>query len=731
MTPREELDFLKKKKKLKELEARALNTPQQEQPDTAVPRQQEQSDYGFGDEVKNAVTFGLSDKASNAGEWLAGQVTGNETPYADIASKRREAKSRYRDESPWLSTGASMAGGMANPLANIIQKYTTGAKIAGPGINKAMPRYLSPPGVMESIKGLGRGGLTKGLVRSPADKVIENMAMKEMMGRGAVVGTGIAGGQALGENIGEGLSPSELATRVSTGSGTGTVLGGSMPPLVKGGAFALKQLANGLSKIPGAISVGGRAPGGGGMQTTLGWRKIAEALERDEYTSIDEAVKRLDELGPEGSIADLGENTRALAYSVYSKPGKGSGKVRDFVEDRHKGTFSDDPAGTLEGGQSGRIGDKLDELFPEGYAGKKNQKEVNKLYDKAYSENQDLFSDELNDLVRTRSGKKALKEAVGLMSDDMERVGKPDPKLTAMWNEVEGGATPGGQGISKGLKLKTWNYVKTALDEMVEHETKHGTEGSVRRVDNIRKRLVKELDNLTAGDEYAGARGLSSDDFANRDAYAFGQKFMRQDVKLIDLQNKLADMTEEQLHNYRIGAVKVAREKVTDNPRAGVDHAQALLDNRNLQKKLKIVFGDNKKFGEYMTLAKNEAEMSKLRKTLGGSQTDKKMASREDSGLDTNAILSGVAKFKMQNYLGGAKDIYSGVKNKLFMREATSDLLADALTGRDLTGINTKYQAQELSKKVQQILSDLALRNSVYSQDYRDPRLSIKLKEIK
>jgi hypothetical protein len=323
------------------------------------------------------------------------------------------------------------------------------------------------------------------------------------------------------------------------------------------------------------------------------------------------------------------------------------------------------------------------------------------------------------------------------MENKGELMGKANPEFTALYNDVYEGTAPGGRGVASGLKLKTWDMVKRGYDNLIERmEMARGSRqfdpDEFRSLNEQRNILVSELDRLdSTGGSYAGARKLAHDEFKNESAYKVGQRFMRNDMKLEDLESTLADMTEEQLHNYRIGAVKVAREKVTENPRAGVDHAQALLDNRNLQKKIKIVFGDNKKFGEYMTLAKNEAEMSKLRKTLGGSQTDKKMASREDSGLDTNAILSGVAKLKMQNYPGGIKDIYSGVKNKLFMREATSDLLADALTGRDLTGINTKYQAQELSKKVQQILSDLALRNSVYSQDYRDPRLSIKLKEIK
>ncbi len=667
-------------------------------------------DYGFTDEVANYATFGLSNKGANVGEWLADKMFGDGTSYADIAKNRRQAKELYREENPWKSGGASFVGGMGNPVANTIGRWAVGDNVLS-GINKA----VNTPTLSKILQGLNKEKWLKGLVRSRTDEMKE-LGLKELVKRGAVSGATLAGTQALGENIGDGLSGEELAGNVGGTTSFGLGLGAGLPPAIKGGAWLLQKFANTLARLPGS----------GKQQTTLAWRKIYEALERDGYTP-DSAVQRLDELGPEATLADLGENMHALSYSVYSKPGKGSGKMRDFVEDRHKGVFpADDSAGVLEGGQQGRISDKIDELYPEQYQGKQNQAEVNKLYEKAYSENKDIFSDELNDLLRTRSGKKALKEAVGLMSDDMERVGKPDPALTALWNEVEGGPTPGGQGISKGLKLKTWNYVKIALDEMVQNEKKHGTPGSVRRLDNIRRRLVKELDDLTAGDEYAGARGLSSDDFANEDAFNFGQKFMRQDVRLDELQQKLANMTEEQLHNYRIGAMKQLKNDIS-KMKAGSDKAQQILDNKLLQRKIKTVFGDDQKFGEYMTLLKNEAQMSKLRKFFGGSQTEKKLSATEDFKVDPNRFISGVAKIKGSNWIGGVGDILGALGQKTFMRERTSRALSDALTGRDLTGVRNQYQAQELGQKVQQIMNDLALRGSIYGSN---PNMQIQLKEI-
>ena len=451
-------------------------------------------------------------------------------------------------------------------------------------------------------------------------------------------------------------------------------------------------------------------PYGGGMQTTLGWRKLAEALKRDGYT-IESAAKRLDDLGPQAVIADLGDNTRSLAYSVYSKPSKGSTKVFNFAEKRQKGFFpEDDKAATLQGGQRNRINEKAEEMFPERYQGTQNQGEINKLYSSAYKNNPDLSSKELDFFLKTKTGKKAMERAIGIMSDSRKLAGTPDPALTAAWRQAEGGATPSGMGISKGFKLETWDYIKEGLDEVIEKLDPVKERRALKRAVTMKNNLVKELDKLDAtGGDYAKARGLSSDNFKNQEAFEFGQKFIRKNVRLDELTSKMSDMGEEQLHNYRIGAIQELRNNIGDM-RAGANKAQAMLDDETLQRKIKTVFGDKQKFGEYMDLLKNEAEMTKLRTTLGGSRTAKNLASNDDSFVDPNAFVGGLIKMKAGNVVGGGIDILKSLGSKAFMREGTADVLGDALTGRNLSGINTVYKAKEAGRGLQNALSSKAIQ---------------------
>jgi hypothetical protein len=59
---------------------------------------------------------------------------------------------------------------------------------------------------------------------------------------------------------------------------------------------------------------------------------------------------------------------------------------------------------------------------------------------------------------------------------------------------------------------------------------------------------------------------------------------------------------------------------------------------------------------------------------------------------------------------GGLVDIIGGLKDKVVMPEATSDELGKLLTGRNLQGLKNKYTAQEMSRRIQNQLSNLGVR---------------------
>jgi hypothetical protein len=541
-----------------------------------------------------------------------------------------------------------------------------------------------------------------GYTKPPNAPQFPKLPLKEQMKRGAVAGSGLSAVQGFNEARG-GLT--DRAKAGATSGGIGGVMGGGLPPVVKGGAYALQQLAGAIAKIPAAVGVGGRvAPMADGMQETLAWRKLAEALERDGYT-LESAAKRLEELGPQAVIADLGDNMRSLAYSVYSRPSKGSTQVFNLAERRQKGFFPDDPSETLQGGQRNRMNEKVDELFPERFQGKNHAIEAKELYKSAYANNQNIQSDAIDKIINQNNGRKAFKEAVEMMDDSGEFVGKSDPELVELWRFAEDVATPDGKGIASGLKLKTLDYFKRALQREEKRMIRAGDSEGGRIINKQIKTVIKELDRLdVTGGDYAKARKLTSIDFQNQDAFDLGQKFLRKDVRLEELAANVGEMTHEQLHNYRIGAIKQLKNNIGEMT-AGSNKAQKILDDEALQRKIKEVFGDNKKFGEYLTLLKNETEMAKLRTTLGGSRTAKNIAANEDATIDPNAIVGGLMKMKANNWVGGGIDIIKALGNRAFMREKTANTLGKALTGKDLSGITRKYTPKMASPQSRSNLS--------------------------
>ena len=672
--------------------------------------------YGLGDEIINSMSFGLGPRVSAAGMTAADVfgdvVSGKGMPdisdtYDKRLGQRFEQRDKYRKEHPYRSTIGGIVGAFGSPFAKPVDAWMRGGKFFGTQTPKLTKLGTPKPvGYTKPIKqaypkvpSVGRSGKWE----AKPWKV----PLKDQMGKGAITGAGFAGTQAFNEAEGDLM---DRAVAGSKGGGIGATLGGGLPPLIKGGAWALQQLAGAISKIPNVVETVGRGPMAEGMQETLAWRKLAEALERDGYT-LESAAKRLDELGPEAVIADLGDNTRSLAYSVYSKPSKGLTMVFNKAESRQKGVFpDDDPAGTLQGGQRNRINEKADELFPERFQGVQNADDASKAYQSAYANNQNIQSDAIDKIINSHNGRKAFKKAVEMMDDSGEFVGKSDPELVELWRLAEDVATPDGKGISSGLKLKTLDYFKRALQREEKQLIKNQDSEGARIINRQIKKVTSELDRLDAtGGDYAKARKLTSIDFQNQEAFDLGQRFMRKDVRIDDLTKKLADMGAEQLHNYRIGAIRQLKNNIGDMT-AGANKAQKILDDEALQRKVKEVFGDNNKFGEYLTLLKNEAEMTKLRTTLGGSKTAKNLGGNEDATIDPKAILGGLTKIAAKNWVGGTIDILRSLGNQAFMREKTANTLGKVLTSKDLSGITRKYTPK---KATPQSRSNLASKLTI------------------
>ena len=514
--------------------------------------------------------------------------------------------------------------------------------------------------------------------------------LPSLMKRGSVGGAGLSGTQAVGEAEGP------LSERLQAGVGPavgGAVVGGVSPAIIKGVGGLVRGGMNQVSRLSPYL------------QDKLSSRKMVEALQRDGFT-VKTAEAQLKDLGPKATLADLGENTRKLMYAVYAKPGDGSGTVKKFFETRQRGDFGGDDL--LQGGQSDRIHKWLENKFPSKYEGKQNAKVAGQLYKSAYGKNQSIQSDELDLILRTPDGKKAFRKAVEMMQNSREFVGKQDPELTALLKEVEGVST--GVGVSSGLKLKTYDYVKRAMQQEYNKLVRQGSTDEARILQGTLKKLTSELDSIdqgTTGGAYAKARSLTSDDFSNKDALDAGQKFMFKNMRSSDIAESLASMSPAEQHHFRIGAIDSLTEKLS-NTISGANSTKTTLDVASLQRKIKAIFGDDETFGQYMKMLRNEKEMFDTYSMMGGSQTAKNLSALDDSMVDPNLILQGVnTTFKGGNPVGGGVQIVKGLFDNVKPDYGLSKGLAKLLTERNTKPLRQYFKPPKFGNS---LASQLVMR---------------------
>ena len=606
----------------------------------------------FTKEVLNTATFGLSDIAAGAGSALAEELFGGGEG-GEAFNKPREAREAFRETNPISSGTASFLGGFINPASGP----------AGTFVQK------------------GTGLLSQGL-------------------RSSTVGAGFAGGQVLGEEVGQTIG--EVATgqdidlvesgkRVGTATGLGAAIGGAVPPAAKLLGFLGTQAVDFLRRIS--------AKG----QETRGLRKVAEALERDGFTP-QQALERIEKLGPEAALLDAGENSRALAFTVGARPGTGKAKITQFVRDRQEGV-RDPVTGFIKGGQVNRIQNHIDQLVKANFFTETqrlaNMNNASKLYASAYAANQNIESRVIDRILRTPSGRQAFKNARATIQNLRKNLSKTDPELAAQLRETGGKAT--GKGVGKGLKLEFLDQVKQELFDLEEAaKTTFGKATSKSRsITQLRRDLITEMDaiDVTAqagpgslkagGGDYAKARLLAGDKLANQEALEKGADFLSKSQFSTPEQLGVAlqDMSPEARHLFRVGAAQALKGKLADIV-SRADATKKLIDIQSLERKIKLAFGDPAKFRKYTELLENEKELFRsVTEVLGNSKTAARGAALDDLGQDQGRVAQGVRDFLAGDFFSASKNLLGGAKGRLTQTDLEADRIADILTGRDIRGL--------------------------------------------
>lgn len=245
-----------------------------------------------------------------------------------------------------------------------------------------------------------------GAVLNPLNRVGE-AAMIGREGLGAMAAGGAISGAAQGAEQGLGSQAQtwgQLGANTALGSLGGAAAGSVLAPVAQGIVRSGSAVADAGSRM---LGIGSQAEGNGSRLVAL---KLAQ--DNIDPQMAAQLVQEGANNGVPIALADLGDNTRALAGSVSRQPGAARNTAMGFVRDRQ---FD----------QGSRIGDAINrdlgpttDTFAESEALMNRAKAAaGPLYDKAYS-NPVEFSDELQAILATPAGKQAMARAATIAANE-------------------------------------------------------------------------------------------------------------------------------------------------------------------------------------------------------------------------------------------------------------------------------------------------------------------------
>lgn len=275
--------------------------------------------------------------------------------------------------------------------------------------------------------------------------------------------------------------------------------------------------------------------------------------------------------------------------------------------------------------------DTAEKIVDEGRA------KVAPLYDQAFKSNQQINSPVVNRILETPEGRSALGEAARNMQNEMALLSKPDAELTALAREAGMQAT--GQGVGSGLKLRTLDYVKRAMDDTIRTARRAGDEGQVRRITQLKNGLLSEMDAADKTKLYARARMESGDYLSATDALEQGTRFLKDDSQLIARNYKAMGATERTA--YKAGVLKAMRENIENTADGG--NVARIFNKAATRDKLNSILSA-KEYSKLLEDAQATDNIYKLRNQItGNSRTAGRQIAAEEFNNETSALIGDLA----------------------------------------------------------------------------------------
>lgn len=449
---------------------------------------------------------------------------------------------------------------------------------------------------------------------------------------------------------------------------------------------------------------------------TEAFKKVLQAFKRDKLTPAD-LIKRLDELGPEATIADVGgENVKALARATAALPGPGKEIATNFLNERQLG-------------QSARVSGQVSKTLGAG----------------------ELFYNNVDDLLAARKEasrplyKEVVKGSNRIPNKDFKPIAN-DEFITGVMDKIKSDPLYKMGGLQNN-SMPVIDAAKKYIDRMI-YSAKRGTNPNNYDISILTRK--SELLRKIADDafpDYARARDAFAGPTKLVDALEEGRAFIRGDAEATKA--TLSKLSDSEQQFFRIGAARALRDKVLNTPDTA-DTVKKIFNTPLMRDKLEAVFPNPEEFKAFEKMMNNEATLFQTRSAvLSGSRTAPLQSEMADTvaNVATNGkIALDLAQGNIGNVVRGVARKFSGpqtlkpevsqdLANLLFTKRqdnkkvlnailsrnpkqiksyAYGDVLDNPITKESLiaTGLQTyQQQAAEIKQKINDIKSSSDLTN--------------------
>ena len=309
----------------------------------------------------------------------------------------------------------------------------------------------------------------------------------------------------------------------------------------------------------------------------------------------------------------------------------------------------------------------------------KGQANASPIYKDAFKFNSSLSSQRLDSILNRPAARDALKTVAQDYQNKSALLATPDPELTKLAKELADldmmAETKGG--VSGGLKLSVLDAIKKELDLKVRGAKRAMDMGNdngntYRALDDVRRALVSEIDNLDTSGLYAKARATSGDYITVSKAMENGRDFARFEPDLIA--KNLSKMSDAEKEAYKSGVATQLKETILKKTE-GANPYNSVMGSPTQQKRLMKIFSASE-YNKIKTGLEAENKLFKMRnEVLSGSPTTSKAIAAgmiADGGEAALASLAtgkpttmGVIKSIITKSFDGLNDKTAGEVSKL------------------------------------------------------------------